>query len=223
MTDYEIIVFYREDPAELVSVAEGFAAFYRLRLRYEQIPDLPVAITAFFNENTIMCIFQRQGCAFRRLMKYVYALKRPALIVCGEKSGVAFRSLKVPVGYLPENKEKVMWVNFFRHYNPECQVELVVPHEKDEGIARQVANNVGFFRQVFQKSGVSYNKTSTETGFENTLRQIFQQTDDATVLLMRPFRLFSFQIPLALQLFRKYGRTPALIIPRDDALYIPCH
>lgn len=223
MADYEMIAFYWEDPSEVLTLAQSFADLYHLLLRPEKIPDIPVTISTLFRENTVMCFFQGETRPFRKLMRWVYAVKKPVLIAYGEQLEAAFHALKVPVGYLPENKEKVMWVNFFRHYHPECQVELLIPREKDEGIAEQVANNVGFMGQVFQQAGVSCRKTFTEAGFEKSLRQIFQQTDDAIVVLMRPFRLFSFQLPLTLRLFRKYGHTPVLIIPRDDALYIPCH
>ena len=54
-------------------------------------------------------------------------------------------------------------------------------------------------------------------------KELFMESNGGVVLIMRPFRIFSFYFPYVLRLFRKYARTPVLIIPRDDSLYVPCH
>lgn len=219
---YELVAFYREIPAEAAAAVQ-VAEAYRLQLRYEKVPETPAVVRTLLHENTVLCFWPRPAWPFRRLLKYVYALDRPVWIAAGEKEGEAARHLKVPVGYLPENKEKAMWINFFCRARSACRVELVVPQEKDRGIADQVADNLEFVERVFEKAGTAYTRTYTGTGFEKSVAAVFQQTGDAVVVLMRPFRLFSFQLPLIFRLFRKYGGTSALVIPRDENLYVPCH
>lgn len=223
MSSYGIIAFYRQDEAEIAASAEAICRIYQLTLKYEKLPEKSETLPALLDENTLLCLFCREGQGFLKLMKYVYALGKPALVVSSGQEGPAFHHLKIPVGYLKENREKVIWANFFQHYNPECQIELVIPMEKDEGIAMQVHDNVSFIEHIFRKSGATYIKTPRQGSFEKNLKSVFQESDDCIVFIMRPFRLFSFQLPHTIRLFRKYAHTATLIIPRDDSLYIPCH
>lgn len=220
---YGIVAFYHEEEAEIATHAAAISAFYHLQLRYEKLPELPAAVSAFIEEDTVLCIFERSVFPFRKLLTYVYALNKPVIIVHKNDRPEVFHRLKVPVGYLQENKEKVVWANFFQHNNAGSRIELVVPKERDEGIATMVRNNLEFIENIFRKSGAIYGKTFVDGSFEKNLKKIFQQSDDCIVLLMRPFRLFSFFIPYNIRMFRKYAHTPTMIIPRDDSLYIPCH
>ncbi|MDE6451542.1 MAG: hypothetical protein K2L23_04500 [Odoribacter sp.] len=196
---------------------------YFLQLRYEKVPSVPETITALVGADTVFCIFGRTVFAFRRLMKYVYALKQPVVIVHPDDSTAVYNRLKVPVGYAQENKEKVVWVNFFQRHHPESKIELIIPQEKDENIASMVRNNTAFIEQVLQKSKAFYTKSSVEESFEKNLRSLFRENRDSLLFIMRPFRIFSFYLPFHIRLFRKYAHAPVLFIPRNDALYIPCH
>lgn len=223
MSDYGIVAFYRENETEVSKHAEAISQMYHLQLRYEKVPGLPESIAALLGANTVLCILDRTAFKFRRLMKYVYALNKPVIVVHPNDSAEVYNRLKVPVGYLQENKEKVVWANFFQHNNPDSKIDLVIPKEKDEDIAFMVKNNVVFIEQVLQKSKASYTKSFEEGSFEKNLKELFRQSDDCVLFIMRPFRVFSFYLPFNIRLFRKYAHTPTMIIPRDDALYIPCH
>ncbi|MEG0795826.1 MAG: hypothetical protein RR397_04855 [Odoribacter sp.] len=223
MTNYEIVAFYKEDKKEVTAHATAISTFYNLRLRYEKVPQMQTAISSLLTQETVLCIFDRKCFGFNKLMKYVYALNKPVIIVHPNDSPESYNKLKLPVGYLQENKEKVVWANFFQHNNSNSQVELVIPKEKDEDIASMVKNNVSFIEDIFQKSEARYIKTSVEGSFEKNLKKIFINSDDCIVFIMRPFRIFSFHYPYSIRIFRKYAHTPTMIIPRDDALYIPCH
>lgn len=223
MSDYGIVAFYKENEAEISRHAEAISKMYHLKLRYEKVPDLPASIATLLGQDTVLCILDRTIFKFRKLLKYVYALNKPVVIVHPKDSAEVYNRLKVPVGYLQENKEKVVWANFFQRNNAESRVELVVPKEKDEDIAFMVKNNLEFIEKIFQKSNAQYKKSFVEGSFEKNLKLIFQESDNCVVFVMRPFRVFSVFIPYNLRLFRKYAHTPVLIIPRDDSLYIPCH
>lgn len=223
MADYGIVAFYKESEAEVAAHAVALSEFYNLHLRYEKVPQLPKTISVLLEQNTVLCILDREVFGFYKLMEYVYALNKPVIVVHRKDSPEAYHNLKVPVGYLQENKEKVVWANFFQRHNPSSQVELVVPQEKDEDIASMVQNNVAFIENIFQNSSARYSKTFVEGSFEKNLKMVFQQSDNCVIFLMRPFRVFGFYLPYNIRLFRKYAHTPTLIIPRDDALYIPCH
>lgn len=223
MDNYEIVAFYQNAEMEISRHAEAISKMYHLRLRYEKVPQLPEAIVTLLGTNTVLCILDRTTFKFKQLMKYVYALNKPMIVVHKNDSPEVYNRLRVPVGYLQENKEKVVWANFFQHNNPNCDLELVIPREKDENIAFMVKNNVDFIEQILQKSKASYKKSFVEGSFERNLKKLFQQSDDCVLFIMRPFRVFSFYLPYNIRLFRKYAHTPTMIIPRDDALYIPCH
>lgn len=223
MSNYGIIAFYKESESEISVHAEAISKMYHLQLRYEKVPALPESISALLGQNTVLCILDRTVFGFRKLLKYIYALSKPVIVVHRNDSPQVYNRLKVPVGYLQENKEKVVWANFFQHNNPGSSVELVIPKENDEDIAFMVKNNVEFIENIFSKSNASYDKTYAEGSFEKNLKKIFKESDDCVVFIMRPFRVFSIFIPYNLRLFRKYAHTPTIIIPRDDSLYIPCH
>jgi len=223
MSDYGIVAFYKENETEISPHAEVLSKMYHLQLRYEKLPRMPEAVGALLETDTVLCMLDRTAFPFRRLMKYVYAVNKPVIIVHPHDSAEVYNQLKLPVGYLQENKEKVVWANFLQHNHPGCKIELVIPREKDEDIAFMVKNNVAFIEQILQKSKVSYQKSVVEGSFEKNLREIFRESDDCVLFIMRPFRIFSFYLPYNIRLFRKYAHTPVMLIPRDDALYIPCH
>lgn len=223
MSDYGIIAFYKESESEISVHAEAISKMYHLQLRYEKVPALPESISALLGQNTVLCILERTVFGFRKLLKYIYALSKPVIVVHRNDSPQVYNRLKVPVGYLQENKEKVVWANFFQHRNARSTVEMVIPKEKDEDIAFMVKSNEDFIENVFKNSGAHYTKTYVNYSFEKSLKNIFVASSDCIIFLMRPFRVFSLYIPLNLRIFRKYAHTPALIIPRDDALYVPCH
>jgi len=223
MPAYGVVAFYRENRSEIVAVAEIVCKIYRLQLSVEKLPETTDMLPALLPEETVLCILNAEGWHTLKLLKYIYALPRPVLLVRPDQAPETYCRLKVPVGYLPENKEKVMWVNFFQHNHPESETELIVPREKDEGIAAQVRTNVGFIERIFRQSGARYVETSRPGSFEKNLEEVFRESNDCIVFIMRPFRIFSCYVPRTLRLFRKYAHTATLIIPRDDSLYIPCH
>lgn len=223
MSNYEIVAFYKDSESEVATHAVAISTMYHLALRYEKAPVIVASINTLLNQNTVLCIFDRAVFKFGQLMKYVYTVTKPVIIVHPGDSPDVYNKLKVPVGYLQENKEKVVWANFFQRNNENSQVELVVPKERDEDIAFMVKNNVDFIENIFQKSEARYTKNFVEGSYEKNLKKVFVESDDCIIFIMRPFRVFSFFIPYNIRLFRKYAHTPTLIIPRDDSLYIPCH
>lgn len=223
MANYEIVAFYKDSETEVAVHADVISALYNLSLRYEKTPEMETSISALLSQNTVLCVFNREVFKFGKLMKYVYALNKPAIIVHRNDSSEVYNSLKIPIGYLQENKEKVVWANFFQRNNSDAKVEMVIPQEKDENIAFMVKNNVDFIENIFQKSNANYTKSFVEGSFEKNLKKIFQDSDKCIIFIMRPFRIFSFYMPYNIRLFRKYAHTPTLIIPRDDELYVPCH
>lgn len=223
MNDYGIVAFYKENESEISVHAEAISKMYHLQLRYEKVPQFPAAISSLLSQNTVLCILDRTIFKFNKLMKYVYALKKPVIVVHRNDSPEVYNHLRVPVGYRQEDKEKVVWANFFQHNNPQSKIELVIPKEKDEDIAFMVKNNVDFIENIFRKSNASYEKVFVEGSYEKNLKQVFKDSNNCIIFIMRHFRIFSFYIPYNIRLFRKYAHTPTMIIPRDDSLYIPCH
>lgn len=221
MENYEIIAFYRENKLEISKHAEAISGMYHLQLRYEKLPKLSTAISALLDEKTVFCILDRTIVKFRKLLKYIYALNKPVMVVYPNDSTNMYKHLKIPVGYLQENKEKVIWANFFQRKKSDLTIELVVPKEKDANIALMVTSNLEFIEKIFQNFNASYSKSFVEGSFEKTLKQLFKQEEDSIIFIMRPFRVFSFFIPYNIRLFRKYAHTPTMIIPRDENLYIP--
>lgn len=223
MADYEIVVFYRENEAEIADRARVVGEKFRLRVRFEKLPGAVGAVKALLGEKTIFCMLARETISFFKLMKYIYALDRPVLVVSQCISQETYNHLQVPVGYLQEHREKVVWANFLQRHNPDSEIVLVVPQERDEGIAEMVSDNVDFIKHVLQKSEACYATILTKVGYERSLKKVLGGEEKCVVLLMRPFRIFSFYFPYAVRLFRRYEPTAVLFIPRSDSLYIPCH
>lgn len=223
MNTREIIAFYRVTEKEIGEHAERFAACYGLRVRYEKYPPAASTVSVLVGEDTVLCMFCLRQMKFRRLLRYVYAVNRPALLFDREDSAAACTALKLPVGYSRENKEKAAWANFFLRNSRQAEAELVIPYERDEGIAGMVRDNADFIEKVFAHSGVNYRKRFADRPIERLLEQLFQGEEKSLVLVMLPSRVFSFFIPYYLRLYKRSPRTQVLLIPRDESLYVPCH
>lgn len=223
METYGMVAFYGTSPDEVAPHAETMGRMYRLAVRYEPLPSVPSSVSSLLGKETLFCLVERSACGYRRLLRYLYAVRKPFVIVDRASSPESCAHVTLPVGYLAEERESVVWANFFRRRCPEGSLELLVPRERDAGIAAMVGNNVDFMENVLVKSGVAYRKYRMEMSFEKCLREVFRTYDGRLVLLMRRFRLFPFFIPYNLRLFRRYARVPVMVIPRDDELYIPCH
>ena len=97
MNDYGIVAFYKEDESEISVHAEAISKMYHLQLRYEKVPQFPAAISSLLNQNTVLCILDRTIFKFTKLMKYVYALKKPVIVVHRNDSPEVYNHLRVPV------------------------------------------------------------------------------------------------------------------------------
>ena len=223
MANYEIIAFYKDSEEEIKVLANKIGILYNLNVRFEKLPATAASIVTLLSEKTVLCILNRDTLKFGKLLKYAYEINKPMLLVRASYPEDSYNHFNIPVGYLQENKEKVVWANFFQRYNTKATIELTIPQEKDEGIAHLVDNNVSFIENIFNNSNARYTKSFFKGSFEHILKNTFIQTDNSIVFIMRPFRLFPFYTPLNLRLFKRYSHTPTLLIPRDDALYIPCH
>ncbi|MDR1755607.1 MAG: hypothetical protein LBR65_01415 [Culturomica sp.] len=223
MAVYELIAFYRETEEETAGCARLWADFFQLDIRYEKLPEVESSVGMFVTEHTVLCLISREFLSFRKALKYVYRLSKPVLLcgsACKPKSLLKFT---VPVGYALENKEKALWVNFFQRRNPQVDVALVAPLEKDPWIAQRVEGNVGFIERVLENSGGNFRRSSFAGTFKRLLTGLFREPENGTVFLMRPFRLCSWVIPQNLRVCSRYPHTSTVIIPRDESLYIPCH
>lgn len=223
MSEYEIVAFYKEAKEEVSAHAGKIAELYGFKVRYEKYPEEDTEIFPLIGENTVVCMFNRDQMKLRKLLKYVYRVRKPALIFSNTYKEEAYNSLKLPVGYLQENKEKVVWANFFQRNNSHSDIELLIPEEKDVHIAGMVNNNVSFIENIFSNSGAVYKKNYLSLPFERLLKFTFQNQEKSVIFLMLPFRVFSFFIPYYLRIYKRYAHTQVLLIPRDDELYIPCH
>ena len=220
---YEIVAFYKQEIEEIRECAENIGRLYGWRYRCEKIPGSGKLLSACMGEDSVLCLLKRKSYSFYRLMKYVYALNKPVLVLQDHFSADTFQQLKIPVGYLKENKEKGIWANFLQRHHPGCRIEIIVPREKDEHIAAMVRNNLAFMERILKHSEARYQVVNEEKSFEKSLIKVLQDLSPGITLMMRPFRLFSFYYPYTVRLYRKHARSEVLIIPRDDSLYIPCH
>ncbi|MCC8173469.1 MAG: hypothetical protein LIO65_03500, partial [Odoribacter sp.] len=221
--DYRIVALYKSCKEEVVEQAELISDKLGLKLDYQQLPKKPKDIKSYLTSDTVLWIFSRDYFTTKSLLKYVYNLDKPALLVSNEYDTECFNCLKVPVGYLTENKEKTIWINFFQKRNPASHTELIIPKEKDRDLVGMVRDNAVFIERILRASGVKYVSSYKETNFEKTLKNTYETSDKGIICLMRPFRLLSCRIPFNLRLYFRYAKAPALIIPRDENLYTPCH
>lgn len=223
MAKYEVIAFYKKDVEEISVHAEQFGSLFGLDVRYEVLPGSASVLSALQTEKTVFGLFNKDYLSVKKLLKYVYALTRPSLIISSSYSPDAFKRLTLQVGYLPENKEKVVWANFLQRSNPSVEIELVVPTESDDEIAKMVSDNLFFTENVLNNSKATFHKRHATEATGDNLKAILKSSADSTVFIMRTYRLFSFFVPFRLRLFAHYACSPVLIIPRDEDLYVPCH
>lgn len=127
---YEIVAFYKQEIEEIRECAENIGRLYGWRYRCEKIPGSGKLLSACMGEDSVLCLLKRKSYSFYRLMKYVYALNKPVLVLQDHFSADTFQQLKIPVGYLKENKEKGIWANFLQRHHPGCRIEIIVPWEK---------------------------------------------------------------------------------------------
>lgn len=220
---YEIVAFYREDKSEVEEAAERMGGLYQLRWRCEKTPSDEKSIAVFVGEECVLCLFERESFGFYRLMKYVYALDKPVLLLREEFPLEKAWHLRIPVGYLQESKEAVVWANFLQRRCPDCRIELLLPREKDEYVADKVRDNAVFMEGVLKRSEARYERVEQGKSFERTLVGALREEASGMVFMMRPFRFFAFYYPHVLRLYRRYARCGVVMIPRNDALYVPCH
>ena len=102
---YEIVAFYKQEIEEIRECAENIGRLYGWRYRCEKIPGSGKLLSACMGEDSVLCLLKRKSYSFYRLMKYVYALNKPVLVLQDHFSADTFQQLKIPVGYLKENKE----------------------------------------------------------------------------------------------------------------------
>jgi len=204
MMKYEIVAFYKQEIEEIRECAENIGRLYGWRYRCEKIPGSGKLLSACMGEDSVLCLLKRKSYSFYRLMKYVYALNKPVLVLQDHFSADTFQQLKIPVGYLKENKEKGIWANFLQRPHPGCRIEIMM-------------------ERILKHSEAPYEVGNEEKSFEKSLIKVLQDLSPGITLMMRPFRLFSFYYPYTVRLYRKHARSEVLIIPRDDSLYIPCH
>ena len=193
---YEIVAFYKQEIEEIRECAENIGRLYGWRYRCEKIPGSGKLLSACMGEDSVLCLLKRKSYSFYRLMKYVYALNKPVLVLQDHFSADTFQQLKIPVGYLKENKEKGIWANFLQRHHPGCRIEIIVPREKDEHIAAMVRNNLAFMERILKHSEARYEVVNEEKSFEKSLIKVLQDLSPGITLMMRPFRLFSFTIPI---------------------------
>ena len=101
---YEIVAFYKQEIEEIRECAENIGRLYGWRYRCEKIPGSGKLLSACMGEDSVLCLLKRKSYSFYRLMKYVYALNKPVLVLQDHFSADTFQQLKIPVGYLKENK-----------------------------------------------------------------------------------------------------------------------
>lgn len=222
MQRYEIVAFHAEREAEVDSFAREFACLYDLDVRMEQLPPVSSVVQSFLTDETVLCVFNADSIPFRRLLRFIYRIKLPVLLVRSACVAEDCMQMSIPVGYQKESKESVVWANFFQRRNPQTEIRLVVPQERDRGIAQLVDDNVQFMSRVLEKSEARFSTLPYAGTFGHTLRAAYADGRHNLTCIMKTYRLFPFYIPFNLRLYR-HAPGSILIISRDDDLYVPCH
>ena len=78
---YEIVAFYKQEIEEIRECAENIGRLYGWRYRCEKIPGSGKLLSACMGEDSVLCLLKRKSYSFYRLMKYVYALNKPVLVL----------------------------------------------------------------------------------------------------------------------------------------------
>ena len=92
---YEIVAFYKQEIEEIRECAENIGRLYGWRYRCEKIPGSGKLLSACMGEDSVLCLLKRKSYSFYRLMKYVYALNKPVLVLQDHFSADTFQQLKI--------------------------------------------------------------------------------------------------------------------------------
>ncbi|GHV66760.1 hypothetical protein FACS1894199_10850 [Bacteroidia bacterium] len=223
MDNYELIAFYLKDAGEVSAHAHALRNKLNLEVRFEKLPKKVEKIREMATRNSLLAVFSRDAMSYRRVLKYAYHFPNPVLLVSEADSLFSYAHLKLPIGFLKENKEKVVWANFIQRRNNFISLELIVPTEANNDYAYMVESNAIFIENILDGSDAQYRKTIFPGGFNSLLTHLFKNTAEGVLLIMRPYRFFSWWIPTYLKLYEKFGKTQIMLVPHDEELYIPCH
>lgn len=218
---YDVIAFYKNTKEEVQFYVEQLNQHTQWHIRYEQLPNVHKLITAFFGEDTTLCIINRNALSDKDLYKYVYKLERPVLIIHNQASISYLRCTCLPVSYARETKEIVAWANYIQRTTDSQMIDIIIPREKDENFVNGVYNNLYYLRKVFTDASARFQMTQVEVKFDPML-QIMLYKADRLILTMRPQSILPFIKP---QIFKSLPKTSAqiFIIPTAKNIYVPCH
>ena len=157
-----------------------------------------------------------------KILKHLKAFRDLRVPYIGVKNGVeigVLDNILIPVGFLPEEKEKAPWGNSFMKY---CNSKITLLQPKDKGT--RAKKNVEFIEKVFKSYNRNYqlikgSKSSFKIEFESISKKEY---DMYFITGSRAYGLDDvFFGPKEYHVLKKADKPVLIINPRDD-IYVLC-
>lgn len=209
---------------KVIELGTGSTEYDKLALN----PDLDLVekLTAEFDPVMVLFSYSAKTLKSRKLIKaFLNAfreLRVPYMginVECKQTEGI--KKILVPVGFLPEEKEKAPWSNSFIKY---CKSEITLLKPSDRGTRSE--KNVEFIEKVlgsYKNSCRIINGEKSSFGIEKEAVKKYSEENDMFIIsASRAYGLDDlFFGPKEYHVLLK-SRKPVLIInPRDD-IYVLC-
>lgn len=209
---------------KLICLGSGETEFDKRSLK----PDLELVRDIIEAFDPVMFVFDydaSSGKNKKQIRKYLLAFRDLRVPYVGvprkHKAPGSVNEVIVPVGFLPEEKEKAPWSNSFIKY---CKASITLLRPKDRGsrAAKNVAFISDFLKTQKNSCGISDgDKSSFKIEFEAQNR-FMKNADLFIISASRAYGLDdTFFGPKEYHVLRKSSKPVLIINPRDD-IYVLC-
>lgn len=163
----------------------------------------------------------------RRALRFIKPSRLPVLTV-GRKEPEenAFRRVVLPIDIERQAKEKALWAGYFSRFY-EATIHVLHCNYPDEGLHRQVADNIAFVEKLYQNLEVKYqlDEVAPQSNIDHYALE-YAPTVGATltVTMMTRYRTLADLLTGSVEkkLVGNAAQFPVLCINQRDDLYVLC-
>lgn len=183
--------------------------------------------------NTIMFVIgvdnaEKKGFFnIRKAIRFIKPSRLPVLTV-GKTlpSENAFRHVLLPLDIERQSKEKALWAGYFSRFYG-ATIHILQPQYKDNGLRKQVSDNVVFVEKLYQNLEITYEINLVEPPKNLDLYSISYAPNVSatlTVMMMTRYRTIADLLmgPRERKLIGNPQDFPVLCINQRDDLYVLC-
>lgn len=165
------------------------------------------------------------SCESAKKIKTIKRTELACICLKDEFSLDIYKNILCVAGYEKGEKEKIMWANFFGK-KLSATTQIMLPYEKDEYIAKNIANISYFAQKLLRQTGNSFNIHECKENTE-TLKKIssFELLDQKSLFIvnLQHININPFKRASDILHIERSGKSATMIVPETDDSLIPCH